>query len=59
MQAQLVDSLSDKEAEQAVLGAMMTDKSVIPQVITKLGQTSDVFFHCRPSAYLFSYPCCI
>ena len=43
MQAQLVDSLSDKEAEQAVLGAMMTDKSVIPQVITKLGQTSDVF----------------
>ena len=44
MQAQLVDSLSDKEAEQAVLGAMMTDKSVIPQVITKLGQTSDVFF---------------
>ena len=44
MQAQLVDSLSDKEAEQAVLGAMMTEKSVIPQVITKLGQTSDVFF---------------
>ena len=44
MQAQPVDSLSDKEAEQAVLGAMMTDKSVIPQVITKLGQTSDVFF---------------
>ena len=44
MQAQLVDSLSDKEAEQAVLGAMMTDKSVIPQVITKLGQTSDAFF---------------
>ena len=44
MQAQPVDSLSDKEAEQAVLGAMMTEKSVIPQVITKLGQTSDVFF---------------
>ena len=44
MQAQLVDSLSDKEAEQAVLGAMMTEKSVIPQVITKLGQTADVFF---------------
>ena len=43
MQAQLVDSLSDKEAEQAVLGAMMTEKSVIPQVMTKLGQTSDVF----------------
>lgn len=44
MQAQLVDSLSDKEAEQAVLGAMMTEKSVIPLVATKLGQTSDVFF---------------
>ena len=44
MQAQLVDSLSDKEAEQAILGAMMTEKSVIPPVITKLGQTADVFF---------------
>ena len=44
MQAQLVDSLSDKEAEQAVLGAMMTEKSVIPEVMTKLGQTADVFF---------------
>jgi replicative DNA helicase len=44
MQAQPVDSLSDKEAEQAVLGAMMTEKSVIPPVITKFGQTSDVFF---------------
>ena len=43
MQAQLVDSLSDKEAEQAVLGAMMTEQSVIPPVITKLGQTADVF----------------
>ena len=43
MQTQLVDSLSDKEAEQAVLGAMMTEKSVIPQVMTKLGQNSDVF----------------
>ena len=43
MQAQLVDSLSDKEAEQAVLGAMMTEKSVIPQVITKLGHAPDAF----------------
>lgn len=43
MQAQSVDSLSDKEAEQAILGAMMTEKSVIPPVITKLGQTADVF----------------
>ncbi len=44
MQAQAVESLSDKEAEQAVLGAMMTEKSVIPRVITKLGHTSDAFF---------------
>ena len=44
MQAQAVDSLSDKEAEQAVLGAMMTEKSVIPRVIALLGHTSDAFF---------------
>ena len=44
MQAQAVDTLSDKEAEQAVLGAMMTEKSVIPQVIALLGHTSDAFF---------------
>ena len=43
MQARAVDTLSDKEAEQAVLGAMMVEKSLIPQVITKLGPTSDVF----------------
>ena len=44
MQAQAVDPLSDKEAEQAVLGAMMTEKSVIPQVVAVLGPTSDAFF---------------
>ena len=44
MQTDAVETLSDKEAEQAVLGAMMTEKSVIPQVITKLGHTSDAFF---------------
>ncbi|MXV76376.1 replicative DNA helicase [Candidatus Poribacteria bacterium] len=44
MQAQAVDALSDKEAEQAVLGAMMTEKSVIPRVIALLGHTSDAFF---------------
>ena len=44
MQAQAADSLSDKEAEQAVLGAMMTEKSVIPRVIALLGHTSDAFF---------------
>ena len=44
MQAEAVDSLSDKEAEQAVLGAMMTEKSVIPRVIAQLGHTADAFF---------------
>ena len=44
MQAQAVDTLSDKEAEQAVLGAMMTEKSVIPPVIALLGHNSDAFF---------------
>ena len=44
MQAQAVDSLSDREAEQALLGAMMTEKSVIPRVIAQLGHTSDAFF---------------
>ena len=44
MQVQAVASLSDKEAEQAVLGAMMTEKSVIPRVIALLGHTADAFF---------------
>ncbi len=44
MQVHAVESLSDKEAEQAVLGAMMTEKSVIPQVMALLGHTSDAFF---------------
>ena len=44
MQAQAVDTLSDKEAEQAVLGAMMTEKSVIPPVVALLGHNSDAFF---------------
>ena len=44
MQADAVETLSDKEAEQAVLGAMMTEKSVIPRVIALLGHTSDAFF---------------
>lgn len=43
MQSQAVDSLMDKEAEQAVLGSMMTEKTVIPRVETLLGSTSDAF----------------
>ena len=41
---QTVDSLMDKEAERAVLGAMMTEKSVIPGVEALLGPSSDAFF---------------
>ncbi len=44
MQMQAVDSLMDREAEQAVLGAMMTEKSIIPRIEALLGSTSDAFF---------------
>ena len=44
MQTQAVDSLMDKEAEQAVLGSMMTEKSIIPRIETLLGSSSDAFF---------------
>ena len=44
MQSQTVDSLSDKEAEQAVLGAMMTEKSVVPRVTALLGDNTEAFF---------------
>ncbi len=44
MQVEGIEPLSDKEAEQAVLGAMMTEKSVIPRVVALLGHTPDAFF---------------
>ena len=44
MQTPAVDSLMDKQAEQAVLGSMMTEKSVIPRIETLLGSTPDAFF---------------
>ena len=44
MQTSAFDSLMDKEAEQAVLGSMMTEKSIIPQIEALLGPTSDAFF---------------
>lgn len=44
MQTPTFDSLMDKEAEQAVLGSMMTEKSIIPQIEALLGPTSDAFF---------------
>ena len=44
MQAEAVEILADKTVEQVVLGSMMTDKSVVPRVITLLGHTSEAFF---------------
>ncbi|MCG9127865.1 replicative DNA helicase [Candidatus Poribacteria bacterium] len=44
MQTQALDSLMDKEAEQAVLGSMMTEKAIIPRIEELLGSTSDIFF---------------
>ena len=44
MQTLAFDSLMDKEAEQAVLGSMMTEKSIIPHIEALLGPTSDAFF---------------
>lgn len=44
MQAEAVETLVDKEAERAVLGAMMIEKSVIPLVIALLGHTDEAFF---------------
>ena len=43
MQTQELDSLMDKEAEQAVLGSMMTEKSIIPNIEAMLGSSSDAF----------------
>lgn len=43
MQDQALDSLMDKQAEQAVLGSMMTEKSIIPNIEAMLGSTSDAF----------------
>ena len=44
MNTQTMEPLHDREAEQAVLGAMMLDSAVIPHVMAILGHTSEVFF---------------
>jgi replicative DNA helicase len=44
MNSELVESLHDKEAEKAVLGAMLMDIAVIPRVIALLGHTPEAFF---------------
>jgi replicative DNA helicase len=38
------EPLHDKGAEQVVLGAMMTDKAIIPRVVSQLGHTAEAFF---------------
>ena len=40
---QSTESLHDKEAEQAVLGAMMLEEAIIPRVISQLGHTPEAF----------------
>jgi replicative DNA helicase len=44
MHSESTETLHDKEAEEAVLGAMMTDRAVIPRVVSALGHTSEPFF---------------
>ncbi len=44
MHSESRQTLHDKVAEEAVLGAMMTDRAVIPRVVSALGQTSEPFF---------------
>ncbi len=44
MNTKTTEPLHDREAEQAVLGAMMVDSAVIPRVIAILGHISEVFF---------------
>ena len=39
-----VEPLHDKEAERAVLGAMLMDTDVIPRIMPILGETPDAFF---------------
>lgn len=39
-----IESLHDKEAERAVLGAMLMDTDVIPRVMPILSETPDAFF---------------
>ena len=39
-----IEPLHDKEAERAVLGAMLMDTDVIPRVMPILGETPDAFF---------------
>jgi replicative DNA helicase len=44
MHSESTETLHDKEAEEAVLGAMMTDRAVIPRVVSAIGHTSEPFF---------------
>ena len=41
---QSVESLHDRQAEQFVLGAMLTDATTIPLITPVLGETPDAFF---------------
>lgn len=41
---QSVESLHDRQAEQFVLGSMLTDATTIPLITPVLGETPDAFF---------------
>ena len=44
MRSEPADTLHDRQAERAILGAMMTDPAVIPEVVDLLGTSPEVFF---------------
>ncbi|MCZ6679678.1 MAG: replicative DNA helicase [Candidatus Poribacteria bacterium] len=44
MNVESIETLHDREAEQFVLGAMMTDSTIVPHVAAILGHTSEAFF---------------
>lgn len=44
MQNEAIESIMDKDAEKAVLGSMMTEKTIVPRIEAMLGSSADAFF---------------
>ena len=44
MQNEALESIMDKDAEKAVLGSMMTEKTIVPRIEAMLGSSADAFF---------------
>ena len=54
---QLAESLHDRQAEQFVLGAMMTDSATVALIAPLLGEAPDIFFttdHDRTSSSIIN-----